>query len=1160
MPTGTLYPQRTNRSKGLVLLAVVGAGLLLACPLVAAENVAGGPVAAWNFDDAMNQSIPDLSGNANDVNVRGGTLVKGVNNRGLESDGRSTSASCVPTMGLNPSRTLSLEAWVKPYALADGQFPTVLRKDGAYALRFGNNHLAFLLWTGGKVVYLYSKKTYWVPDHWYHVAATYDGTEMRLFVDGKLDKILPQTGTIDSSPAVCGIGSSGRQQLFHGVIDEVRIFDRALSTDEIARTHSDGLRMLREQEKVRVAALPLKPVLPELRKPPREITMLQDGFLWIDAEDFSDYGGWLLDTQFVHLMGSGYLIAASVGTPVKDAAVDVTISKAGKYRVWVRAKNWLQEYSPGQFQVIVGGVPSKQVFGTAPTEEWLWQSAGEYELAQGRTSIALRDLTGYYGRCDALILTTDLDYTPPVAVDAIQKERSRLAGGSLDPKQGGQFDVIVVGGGAAGSCTALAAARMGARTALIQDRPVLGGNASSELGVPINGAASLHPNARESGIIEEAGRIKARYHFPKMSEAFERLAQEEKHLTVFFNERVIGAEMENEQRIGSVRAVNTLTNEITEYHAKVFLDCTGDGWLGYYAGAKYRQGRESREEFNESLAPEKADKITMSGCLMGKLALSYRAENRGQPVEYTAPPWAAKLPPPEEFGRHIRHLGGEWWLERPGTVDGITDAEKSRDELIRISYGYWDFIKNAWPDRQRAANYALTFVPITEAKRETRRLIGDYILTQNDTQSGAMFPDRVSYAGWPLDVHHAEGIFSGKVGPFHCNAHVPINSIPFRCLYSVNVDNLLFAGRNLSVTHIALGTVRVQGTLAAIGQAAGTAAALCVKHNVTPRDLGKSRLHELQQVLLKNDQYIPGLVNEDPNDLARTATVTASSTASYDLFGRQNVEPDEEHPLGMNRAVMFPRGRNERIGSLWLLLGSEKVEPTEITLHLREAATAGDFSSTEDVATATAQVPARKRAWVEFKLDREVQSPYVWAWLPRTDGVSWRLMSSAPRPSCRAYGGKGSWTVVEGQYYAFCTDPPLAIPTDYLPENVINGVTRIVGTTSNMWASDPSQSLPQWVELRFPKPVKLNTVYLTFDTDMNAPFHTVPLPFQCVRDYELSYYDGSTWIPLATVKGNFQRRRVHRFDTVAATQLRLTAQATNGDRSARVFEIRAYQE
>jgi hypothetical protein len=231
------------------------------------------------------------------------------------------------------------------------------------------------------------------------------------------------------------------------------------------------------------------------RKPPRAVAEVQKGFLWIDAEDFRDYGGWLLDTQFVYTMGSAYLIAADLGRPVQDASIRVEVPRAGVYRLWVRAKNWLKEHSPGRFTVLVDGRPSNRVFGAAESADWLWQSAGEFELAKGEAEIVLRDLTGYYGRCDALVLTSDLDYVPPAETEAIRLERSRLTGLSLTPQPGGRYDVVVVGAGAAGSCAAIAAARLGARTALVQNRPVLGGNASIELGVHICGAGPTRGKA-----------------------------------------------------------------------------------------------------------------------------------------------------------------------------------------------------------------------------------------------------------------------------------------------------------------------------------------------------------------------------------------------------------------------------------------------------------------------------------------------------------------------------------------------------------------------------------------------------------------------------------------------------------------------------------------
>jgi hypothetical protein len=315
-------------------------------------------------------------------------------------------------------------------------------------------------------------------------------------------------------------------------------------------------------------------------------------------------------------------------------------------------------------------------------------------------------------------------------------------------------------------------------------------------------------------------------------------------------------------------------------------------------------------------------------------------------------------------------------------------------------------------------------------------------------------------------------------------------------------------------------------------------------------------------MLLKHDQYIPDLKNEDPDDLARTAKVTASSTAAVEEFTRDKVRHREGHPLNMPRAVMIPRGVHARLQGVSLLLYSQRNDAVEVTVHVREASQPGDFSSTHDVATAVAKVAPGRLAWVKFPVDCAVAQPYVWFWLPRTEGVSWRLMQNAPPGACRAYGGDAQreWTAVPGQQYACLTEPLTAIACDYRPENVINGAARIVGTTTNQWASDPAQGLPQWIELALPRPAQVNTVYLTFDTDLNNRYHDEPLVRQCVKDYRLEYHDAGQWHELAQVADNYQRRRVHAFPAVTADKLRLTVEATGGDKSARVFEIRAYHE
>jgi hypothetical protein len=904
----------------------------------------------------------------------------------------------------------------------------------------------------------------------------------------------------------------------------------------------------------------------DFRAPPREAREVVPGFLWIDAEDFADYGGWWIDTQYVGFMGSAYLIAAGVCQPVADATTTVEVPRAGRYRLWVRAKNWHPAHAPGRFQVLLNGQAATRTLGAAPSAAWQWESAGEFDLPAGTLRLALHDLTGAYGRCDALVLTTDLNYTPPADVAAIAQERARLTGLSLQPRDAGTYDVVVVGAGPAGSCAAIAAARLGAKTALLHDRPVLGGNASLELGVPPQGGAFRHPNAREGGIMEEALRITVARNHTTISDALTELAAAETNLTVLLNERVFAAEMAAPGRIAAVRAVHTLDGRLCQARGRQFIDCTGDGWLGFYAGAEYRLGRESRAETGEKFAPEKADNVTMSGCVFGPHGMFFHTVERKRATPFVPPAWAAQLPPPEEFGREIQSAtSGSWWLEHEGTVDDLNDPEFARDELIRIVFGYWDLIKNRWPGRRQLANRELTHVPIWNAKRETRRLLGDYVLTQQDAQSAPLFPDRIAYGGWSLDIHHPRGIHSGKAGPYEFDASTPLFSIPYRCLYSRNVTNLLFAGRDCSVTHVALGSIRVESTLATLGQAAGAAAALCVRHRVAPRDIYREHMPELQQLLLKNDQYILGLKNEDPADLARQATVTASSATTHQEFARDAVVPlrGMSHELTTARAVILPTGLDARLDSAWLLLTSTAAKPVPVTAHLCGTTALETFAAGKDIATATVTVNPGKKQWVKFDFNAQVSAPFFGVWLPPTPGLSWLLMGGAPDGAGRAHGGGADrpWTVQGAQYYAAATEPPRSFSGEAVASNVVDGVARTVGRDLHLWSSDPRQPLPQWIQLDLGAARQVNTIQVTFDTDMNMRWPAKPLAKQCVRDYEIACADGNgPWRTLVAVKDNFQRWRVHRFAPVSAQKIRLTVLATHGDPAARVFEVRVYNE
>ncbi len=897
------------------------------------------------------------------------------------------------------------------------------------------------------------------------------------------------------------------------------------------------------------------------RKPKQELEMVVPGYLWVEAEDFDSYGAWKLDTQFVHKMGSAYLLAVGICEPIADATTKINIDKEGSWRVWARTKNWVPAHSPGKFCIAVNGKQGEKILGCAKKEKWGWELVGDVNLKQGENTLALKDLTGAFARCDALVLTTDVGYQPPDDYAKCQKERARLTGISLDVTAGGDFDVIVVGAGTAGCSAAISAARGGAKTALIQDRPVLGGNSSIELGVGTDGASVSKPNARETGIVEEANLIRVKNGQHKMSAAYQQLADAEPNLKVFYNSRVIDAEMKDKTTIKSVISVNTLTLVRKRFTAKMFIDCTGDGWVGFFAGAKYRFGREASSEFGESAAPETADKITMSGCVMGNLACGYRAQNEGRPVEYTMPPWAVKLLPPDQFHRKPRGFqSGQWWMEHPGTFDDLEEPELARDELIRIVFAYWNWIKQYSDYKDDARNYKLTYVPYIDARRETRRLIGDYILKQQDAEAGTMFDDRIGYGGWSLDVHNPKGIHSGKDGPYDFDGRVPLYSIPFRSLYSVNIENLLFAGRHASVTHIALGTVRVQATLSVLGQAVGTASAICIKQSWTPRNIAQKHIKVLQQQLLKDDCYIPEMKNEDSADLACKAIVSASSVRNYDLFDKSTYKSDSKrHSLNMERAVMFRNGLEKKVGAVRLLLINTTDKPLKVKLHLRGAAENQDFSSKQDIAVAEKTI-APGRRYVKFVFNADVDDPFMWFFIPKKDGLEWELKKSARVEGCRAYGSasRGTWTVVASQQYAAYLEPGIQIRENYSPANVIDGVARIVGSEKHCWASDQEKPFPQWIELDFQKPVKLSSVQLTFDTELNARFPPAPVPKECVKDYKISILKEGKWVDMAFVKDNIQRHCVHSFESIIASKMRLTVEATYGDPSARVFEIRAY--
>ncbi len=428
-------------------------------------------------------------------------------------------------------------------------------------------------------------------------------------------------------------------------------------------------------------------------------------------------------------------------------------------------------------------------------------------------------------------------------------------------KKSRRADVCVVGGGLAGTCAAIAAARHGARVVLMQDRPMLGGNASSEIRMWVSGAGSRVRNLQETGLMEEIllenmHRNPSRNFSVWDSILYEKV-KAEGNIELLLNCACCFADCEDSV-IKSVTGFQLTTYTWQRVVADVFIDCSGDSILAELSDAEYMVGREAKETFGESFGVDKADKKTMG------MSLMIQAHETDHKCEFIAPDWAYKFKTDEEmkFKPHecLDKIGTNfYWIELGGEADSIHDTEEIRDELIKIAYGVWDHMKNQ--GEHGADNWELDFIGFLPGKRESRRYVGDYILTQNDVENGRQFPDEVAYGGWQIDNHLPGGFaMSGaKEGHLQKKRLTEPYGIPFRSLYSKNVENLMFAGRNISASHIAFATVRVMGTCGIMGQAVGTAAALMTKYGMTARELCAEKIGELQDVLMEDDCFLPGL-------------------------------------------------------------------------------------------------------------------------------------------------------------------------------------------------------------------------------------------------------------------------------------------------------------
>jgi hypothetical protein len=560
----------------------------------------------------------------------------------------------------------------------------------------------------------------------------------------------------------------------------------------------------------------------------------------IEAESFTEKGGWVVDPQFVVQMGSPYLLAHGLGSPVENAVTQVKLTARGKYHAWVRTKNWVpgEWKAPGRFKIAINGKELKQVLGT--DEGWNWQYAGAVSVKDTLVKIELRDLTGFDGRCDAIYLST-VKTEPPSDLNELSGFIKQLNGESDLPAQSQSFDLVIVGGGIAGCAASIAAAEQGMSVALIHDRPVLGGNASSEIRVHTEGITwksgrilnmlnTVHwPNGSPESVRDDRKRHNAMSNYDNI------------HL--FLNWKAYSANAISDS-ITSVDARHTSDGKTIRFTAPLFIDCTGDGWIGYWAGAQYMYGREDSSEYNENWdehkelwSPAKADNRVMGASVL------WRSVDKGSPVIFPEVPWAM------EVAEDYPAVTGEWqWEYSNNDLHQIDDAELIRDHMLKAIYGSFSNAKRLTENN----NLGLEWVSYLIGKRESRRLAGDYIYTFQDEKNMVEFPDAVVMEERDIDVHYQQDLKDPEKPDFLSEAlFYPVDHyyIPYRSLYSKNIKNLLMAGRCFSCSHVGLGGPRVMNTTGQMGVATGFAASLCKKYNTSPRGIYQTHLKELLSLI-----------------------------------------------------------------------------------------------------------------------------------------------------------------------------------------------------------------------------------------------------------------------------------------------------------------------
>ncbi len=560
----------------------------------------------------------------------------------------------------------------------------------------------------------------------------------------------------------------------------------------------------------------------------------------VEAESFADQGGWQLDTQFIQQMGSPYLLAHGLGQPVKDAVTSIDVATAGKYIVWVRTYDWVARWkapgTPGRFALSINGQQVSDTLGTQG-ENWSWHKAGTVDLKAGKAELRLHDMMGFDGRCDVIYLTTDANAQPDNSNEVMSDWRRSALGIKDQVEEKNKYDLVVIGGGYSGMGAAISAARMGCKVALVQDRGVLGGNGSSEVRVWAQGLIRRGKFPRIGEIIDEfADKATAS---PAPAEEFGdalklKVVQAEKNIDLFLNHHAFRVAMSSDgKKIESVDAIDVKQSQIRRFKSPLFVDCTGHAWIGALASADWEMTPEGRMGMSNMWTWGESDK----------------------PTKFPETPWA--LPLKMADFPYPREHHAEWFWESGFNKDAINEAEAIRDWNLRAGFGAFNAMKNGDGAEDHKTAY-LTWMAYVGGPRESRRLLGDVILTQDEIVAKKDFPDGCVPSTWSIDLHYPKKEFAAK---FSDNPFISIAEhdrrvdrmfgypVPYRCFYSRNIENLFMAGRCISVTHEALGTVRVMKTCGMMGEVVGKAAAICTSYKCTPRDVYEEHLPELLNML-----------------------------------------------------------------------------------------------------------------------------------------------------------------------------------------------------------------------------------------------------------------------------------------------------------------------